>query len=194
MEKRRLAAVLLLGGLFVSCSARNAYVDVIQGNYYYGRGLYQSAVVAYLRALETGTHPEWVEYNLGNVYHSLGETDAAASMWEKASATGNDELRFHIAFNRGTLMYELGRYREAYEEFKFALQLRSASVEAKVNLELALRKMAGAAAPPSPGRDRPPEDRRREDPDRILDYVKKKETTRWAASEKWDASGDREDW
>ncbi len=194
MEKKGLAAALLLTGLTLSCSVRNPYIDVIQGNYYYGRGLYQSAVVAYLRALEQKTHSQWVRYNLGNVYHSLGESEAAAAMWEEASATDNDELRFHIAFNRGTLMYELGRYKEAYEEFKRAVQLRPSSVETKVNLELSLRKMGGAAAPSSQKRDRPQEDRRREDPDRILDYVRKKETNRWAASEQWDSSGDQDDW
>ena len=150
--------------------------------------------MAYLRALEQKTHSQWVRYNLGNVYHSLGESEAAAAMWEEASATDNDELRFHIAFNRGTLMYELGRYKEAYEEFKRAVQLRPSSVETKVNLELSLRKMGGAAAPSSQKRDRPQEDRRREDPDRILDYVRKKETNRWAASEQWDSSGDQDDW
>lgn len=194
METRRLAFVVGFSMLFLSCNIRNMYLDVIRGNYYYGRGLYQSAVVSYLRALDADKHREWVEYNLGNVYHSLGETDAAASMWENASETRDGPLQYHIAFNRGTLNYEMGKYREAYDEFKRALQLRPSNVETKINLELSLRKMGGGAGSLPQIRDQPSRDGKNEDPERILDYVKKKETTRWTATEEMDSADDREDW
>jgi tetratricopeptide (TPR) repeat protein len=196
MEKKGVAliAAALALPVFFSCDTRNAYVDVIKGNYFYGRGLYQSAVVEYLNALEEGRHKEWINYNLGNVYLSLGETDAAADIWEKASESRDPALLFNIAFNKGALLYELGKYREAYDEFKQALELNSAHVGAKINLELSLKKMGTGAGPFPPNRDQEETEKKREDPERILDYIKKKETTRWTASNQIDSDSDGDDW
>jgi tetratricopeptide (TPR) repeat protein len=185
--------VFLIFSLYLSgCGIRNTYIDVIQGNYYYGRGLYQAAIVSYMRALESGKHREWVEYNLGNAYQSLGEVEAAVSVWDKAAETQDPALLFHIAFNKGSLYYELGKYREAYDEFKQALRLDPSALDAKINLELSLRKMNSGGGGPSP-QSRSGADAAAEDPGRILDYIKKKETTKWTASDD-SAAADSGDW
>jgi tetratricopeptide (TPR) repeat protein len=196
MEKKGVGLVfaVLVAAVFLSCGTRNAYVDVLKGNYYFGRGMYQSAVVEYLNALEDVEHKDWIKYNLGNVYFSLGETDAAAEIWANASESRDPVLLFNIAFNKGTLLYELGKYREAFEEFKKALQLDSTHLGAKINLELSLRKMGTGAGLLPPVRDKGKIDRKREDPERILDYIKKKETTRWTASNQIDSDSEGDDW
>ena len=177
--------------LFSSCGQKNAYIEVVKGNYYFGRGMYQASVLSYLDALKEGTRTAWIRYNLGNVYHSLGETDAALGMWKEAEAEQDHELLFAISFNRGTLLYELGKYREAYEEFRHALEIDPARIEAKVNLELSLKKIGGGG-PSSQSRD-DQSVKRRDDPDRVLDYVKKKEATRWKASDKLNLSDGKDD-
>ncbi|MDR1931535.1 MAG: tetratricopeptide repeat protein [Spirochaetales bacterium] len=176
---------------FSGCGIRNVYADVIQGNYYYGRGRYQDAIIRYMRALESEKHTEWIQYNLGNAYYSLGETSAALSVWEKAGRTGDPRLQFYIAYNRGSLYYEMGKYREAYDEFRQALRLEPSAVDAKVNLELSLRKMnsGGGTSPQGRGAAEPAG----EDSARILDYVKRKEGTKWTASQELAPSGG-EDW
>ena len=188
------SAVLFFFGfvvLLAGCDAAGVYRDVIQGNYHYGRGNYQQAIVSYLRALESGKHTAWVEYNLGNAYYSLGETQGALAMWEKAGLTQDPALRFHIAYNTGCLYYELGKYREAYGEFRYALRLEPSAVDAKINLELSLRKMASGGEPPPAAKSKShgPGD----DGGRILDYIKRKEGTKWTASESIDDASD-EDW
>ncbi len=185
-------AVFLLLLLLASCGGRNAYIEVVKGNYYYGRGMYQASVVSYLKALEEGSHTAWIRYNLANVYHSLGETDAALGMWKEAEAAQDHELLFATSFNRGTLLFELGKYREAYDEFRHALEIDPSRVEAKINLELALRKLGGGGPSSQSHGDQPP--KKREDPDRILDYVKKKEATRWKASDRLDLSSEKGDY
>ena len=181
------AVILLCGG----CGIRSVYVDVIEGNYSYGRGQYQEAIVSYMRALGSEKYTEWVEYNLGNAYHSLGENVAAAAVWEKAGLTENPDLLFHIAYNKGCLYYEMGRYREACGEFRQALRLVPSAIDAKINLELSLRKMSGGGGSPPQGKGSL--DPAGEDPGRILDYVRRKEGTRWTATDEIDSS-DSEDW
>lgn len=194
MEKHamRTAAGFLLVILLASCGGKNPYIEVVKGNYYYGRGMYQASVVAYLKALEEGAHTAWIRYNLGNVYHSLGEAEAAMGMWKEAESAQEHELLFNTSFNRGTLLFELGKYREAYDEFRHALEIDPSRVEAKINLELALRKIGGGSQQSQSHGDQPP--KKREDPDRILDYVKKKEANRWKASDRLDLSNGKDDY
>ncbi|MDR1626011.1 MAG: tetratricopeptide repeat protein [Spirochaetia bacterium] len=173
------------------CEIRNVYLDVIQGQYHYGRGQYQEAIVSYMRALESGKHTPWVEYNLGNAYHSLGEVEAAAAIWDRAAETTDPRLQFHLAYNKGSLYYEMGKYREAYEEFKHALRLEPSAVDAKINLELSLRKMNSGGGSQTPGTGGPPP--AGEDTGRILDYVKRREGTKWKASDEI-SQPDRDDW
>jgi tetratricopeptide (TPR) repeat protein len=193
-KKKSFAAVLipLLFMLALSgCRIRNVYVDVIQGNYYYGRGHYQEAIICYMRALESKKHDEWIQYNLGNAYYSLGEIEAALSVWEEAGRTEDSRLQFYIAYNKGSLYYEMGKYREAYEEFRQALRLEPSAMDAKVNLELALRKMNSGGGESAQGHSAA--EPSGEDSARILDYVKRKEGTNWTATEELSPSG-MDDW
>ena len=191
MEKSLIRCLPFFAVLLAGCGMNNVYVDVIQGNYHYGRGHYQQAIVSYLRALETEKHTEWVEYNLGNAYHSLGETEAALAVWETAGLTQAPALQFHIAYNKGCLYYELGKYREAYGEFRHALRLRPSAVDAKINLELSLRKMASGGDPAS--QTKIGSIGAGDESGRILDYVRRKEGTKWTATGSID-DHNSEDW
>ena len=191
MEKNLRWCLPLLALLFTGCERGSVYVDVIQGNYHYGRGHYQQAIVSYLRALETEKYTEWVEYNLGNAYNSLGETQAALAVWENAGFTQDASLQFHIAYNKGCLYYELGKYREACGEFRHALRLEPSAMDAKVNLELSLRKMASGGEPSPQTKTTSPGGG--DEGGRILDYVKRREGTKWTATGSIDDAGS-EDW
>ncbi|MDR2589142.1 MAG: tetratricopeptide repeat protein [Spirochaetales bacterium] len=160
--------------------------------------MYQAAIVSYMRALDAygeGGGRAWVEYNLGCAYYSLGEASSALSVWERAGLSEDRELLFHVAYNKGCLFSELGRYREACGEFRQALRLDPGAVDAKVNLELALRKLssgAGGAPRQGPGSG-PYEEAAGDEAGRILDYVKRKDATKWvAADELAGSAGD--DW
>jgi tetratricopeptide (TPR) repeat protein len=176
------SVVLFLTG----CSFNSPYIAVVHGNYSYDRGDYQQAVVKYLEARESGEHTEWISYNMGNVYHSLGEISAALQLWEEAEASGETELRFAISFNRGVLHYQQGRYREAYDSFKAALVLNNRSLEAKRNLELSLLKIqaGGNLDRTQPAGDTLQTQDRELDADsaRVLEYVRRKEGNRWTAT------------
>ncbi len=182
MEKNVLIAVVSL--FLVSCSPKNVIVPVLKGNYAYQRGEYQEAIVNYLSALSSERYQEWIRYNLGNVYRALGEGEAALEMWGMAETTQNPQVLFLVHFNRGTLYFELGNYRGAYEEFKQALELDHTSIDAKVNLEMSLEKIqAGKSEAVAPVKTQ--EDSKQAIQDnlqRILEYVRNKEGDHWASS------------
>ena len=71
--------------LFSGCSQMRVYMQVVDGNYDYSRGEYKDANFTYIQALDSLLYTERISYNLGNVYHSLGESEAAMEEWDIAS-------------------------------------------------------------------------------------------------------------
>lgn len=173
------ALVLTIGALLfaVSCSAASSYLTVAQGNYAYDRGSYQTATVDYLAAQRAGFFPGWVAYDLGNVYHALGESDGASAEWTKAEKASDPRVVAATLFNEGLLDYELGRYREAYNRFRGVLEITPADIAAKVNLELSFAKMTTKKVPPrSGGRGEPIAVKHKNNQaNQILDIVRQKE-------------------
>jgi Ca-activated chloride channel family protein len=142
--------------LLASCSAGRSYLTVAQGNYAYDRGSYQQATVDYLEAQKSGSFPDWVAYDLGNVYHALGEPDGASAEWTKAEKAADPRVVLATLFNEGVLDFELGRYRDAYDRFKKVLEITPEDIDAKVNLELAFAKMTTKEVPPRVGNQNEP--------------------------------------
>lgn len=167
--------------LLSSCSRIGDYFNVIEGNYAYSRGEYMDANFDYIQATNSSRYHHRIAYNLGNVYHSLGESEAATEEWNKAVGAEEDpRLLYRIAFNRGVLSYELGEYQQAYSYFRQALRIDQDDLEAKANLEFCLRKLNLRN---EPGTDleesskKSPEQELSEDGKRILEYMRRSSTT-----------------
>jgi len=196
MEKRLLKGLILLlfTLLFSSCNGLEPGLSVLAGNYNYQVGEFQQATIKYVKGLEKGRFTEWIYYNMGNVYFSLGEGEAALDVWTNVDTVEDRDLRYRLNFNKGVLFYQLGRYDEAYDLFKEALKSDPASIDAKINLELTLGKLAAPAVQKSPGNApgetesvNPAETRR------MLEYIRRKEGELWFSSEK-EKENYREDW
>lgn len=168
-----------------SCGGGSPHVAVLQGNYAFGRGHYQTATVHYFGADVRQEHEAYISYNLGNVYYALGELDAARESWDIAAGEAPDQILFGVHFNRGVLFYELARYREAHIEFRQALKIDESSVDAKINLELSLQKLESSD---SAGAERAVAqvdegDQLGTQAVRVLQYIRRKERQRWFAEE-----------
>ncbi|MBI9099830.1 MAG: tetratricopeptide repeat protein [Spirochaetaceae bacterium] len=195
MEKRLLKVLILLSAVlsFASCKAMEPGLSVLVGNYSYQIGEFQQATVHYVKGLESQRFKEWIYYNMGNVYFSLGEGGAALDVWDNVDSAVEPDLRHKLNFNKGVLYYQLGKYSEAYQMFKEALKADPSSLDAKINLELTLGKLAAPAV------DRGAEssnDGDRVNPvetERILEYIRRKEGELWFSSEK-ETLYDQEDW
>jgi len=159
-----------------ACSQAGTYMKVIDGNYEYSRGDYKESNFTYIQALQYNRYTDRIAYNLGNVYHSLGESEAALEEWDNASFGAEDpELLLRIAFNRGVLYYELGNYQEAYTEFRRVLTIEPDDIEAKANLEYCLGKLNLSEGSQETKNEDEEEGERNlsEDGKRILEYVRR---------------------
>ena len=171
-----------------SCSSATAHIAVARANQNFGRGNFQRAMVAYLRLLSIERYSSLLAYNLGNVYHSLGEGEAALRMWDNARTTASQKLLFNIVFNKGVQFYEQGRYQEAFEQFRHALELNGSDLDTKLNLELSLRKLRAGEAIAANRRSSPTATTESEADSttdteslRLLEYIRRKEGQIWSA-------------
>jgi tetratricopeptide (TPR) repeat protein len=188
-----LAAVLLVS----ACDVSSPHISVLRGNHAFEQGNYQAATVHYLEHWDNQTYDPWIAYNLGNVYHFLGEFDAAEEMWRAAGEEEDEELRFAVAFNTGVMAYELAQYNRAYTLFRDALMIDSSSVAAKRNLELALRKLEAGEGIEERGDSGEQEQSQEElssDAVRILEYVRRKEGAQWVAPDQQQPTQSGRDW
>jgi len=146
----------------------------LAGNYAFVRGDYMRATIGYLHA-GGDTDQGRLAYNLGNTYLALGEIDAGVERLLDVSHESDHELLWRTAFNLGHARYQGGRYLEAAHHFRDALLLAPESLDAKVNLELALSK--ARAVPPRAEQDPAAPDADAQAA-RILDFVRRLEVER----------------
>lgn len=141
-------ALLLALLLLLLAGGRQPHVAVLEGNYDFARGDLVRAARHYRGAARA--EAPVVAYNLANARLALGETDAGLELLHGIPAQVGPELRRRVAYNLGHAHYRAGRYRQAALRFRDALALGPESVDARVNLELALRRMR--AGPPAAAR------------------------------------------
>ena len=171
--------MLFLPLLFLgSCSLGKTGINTLFGNYSFQKGNYQKAMVYYLKALEEKEFTGLIQYNLGNLYFSLGEPETGKEAWDLAETDADRELLFRVYFNKGIYYFEKGLFREAFESYKNALILKPQDMDAKINLELSYRKILSTER----NNDAPqPERRELEDNSlRVLQYVQRKEELFWS--------------
>lgn len=198
MEKNKLIIVLVAIAVTLSvssCDQISPHLDVLQGNYNFSRGEYQEAMVSYLSVREYPEYNQWIDYNLGNVFHALGEGEAALEVWESGLDSTYPDLLFGVHYNRGVVYYELGQYRKAYQSFKDAVILNPGSLEAKINLELTIQRLSVQSGNTRLGNADNSEDRNTsQDSERILEYVRKKEGEPWFVGGNSEDFSNQRDW
>jgi len=112
-----------------------------EGNRLYEQGRLEEALSAYRAArIERPDAPE-IDYNVGNVYHDQQIFDSALSQYQEALANLTGPLLPNTYYNLGNTLYRSGQYEPAYEAYKQALIENPNDVEAKHNLELALKAL-----------------------------------------------------
>lgn len=132
-------ALLLALLVLLAAGGRQPPVAVLEGNYDFARGDLARAIRHYRGAVRAGSHV--AAYNLANARLAVGESDAGLALLQRIPADVHPELRRRVAFNLGHAHYRAGRYREAALHFRDALARGPQSADARVNLELALRRM-----------------------------------------------------
>lgn len=72
------------------------------------------------------------QYNLADIYYSLGELDSAASEYKRAVALDPEDLRSRT--NLGVILVRLGFYNQALEQFLVIIKQDEEATEAHYNL------------------------------------------------------------
>ena len=194
MEKRILI-IFVVFSVLSSCGKAAPFFKIARGNHAFTKGDYQEANIDYIKAAGSEFYDNWIAYNLGTVYYALGEAEAAEIEWNIAAETDSPELLFRVLFNRGVLAYELGQYQNAYEDFRNALELNPASVEAKINLEYSLERISSISSREGSKTD-PPSSETNDNGEvsRILNYLKRAETQVWTSTEEIQEDRNLRDW
>lgn len=132
--------------------------DVERGNRLYRAGHYGEAVEAYRAALADGHDTPELRYNLGTALLRIGAFEEAQEHLRAAVASVDPELLFRATYNLGTAYLMAGRAESepgprrlyldaAVETLKDALRLEPGDMDAKWNLELALRFLENTEPP-----------------------------------------------
>jgi len=133
--------------MILALSATDGYTQaerkfVRRGNREYDDKKFQEAEIQYRKALEKDPKSVAADYNLGNALYRQQQYDAAASrytaMTEKQKS--NTELNRDY-YNLGNTMYKAGKFKESVEAYKNALRRIPGDMDAKHNLQLALKKL-----------------------------------------------------
>jgi Ca-activated chloride channel family protein len=119
----------------------NAYRKAEQGNERYLSGLYEDALRTYTEAQVDAPESAELYYDIGNVLYRQGEFEGSAEAFTRALADAGQELVGPAAYNLGNARYRQQSYEEAIEAFEQALAADPADLDAKRNLELALRAL-----------------------------------------------------
>ncbi len=102
---------------------------------------YETALDAYEtagdRAPKSGVPP----YNVGNALYRMGEYDESLKEYDDALRHARGGLRSRGFFNRGNAAFRAELYAEAVEAYKEVLRMNPGDLDAKHNLELALRQL-----------------------------------------------------
>ncbi len=197
MEKYFLVALVVIASFTsLSCTNSGIYLDVIEGNYAFSRGEYQEANLDYLKVRNKKLYPNYISYNLGNVYYALGEINSAFKEWKSVSEDVESRISINTYFNTGVLLFELSRYEDAYQMFRKILEIDPANINAKINLEYCIQKMNFSRENSSNQQEEVLETNHGTyDVSRVLDFVKRKESNIWKSSENLSTnSSNQKDW
>ncbi|HUP90510.1 MAG TPA: VWA domain-containing protein [Longimicrobiales bacterium] len=155
----------VLAALLTFAYSGNAYAigEVQRGNRYYRSGHYAEAVQAYEKAIAKGDNSAETRYNLGTAYLRLGKYEDAEKHLRLAMREMKPEVKPRAFYNLGNRYLESARkggadqaantqlLDAAVEAYKQSLRLQPKDMDAKWNLELALREKEKQNKSPSGG-------------------------------------------
>jgi tetratricopeptide (TPR) repeat protein len=132
--------ILALFTLNVYSQAERKYVR--RGNRQYEDKKFQEAEIQYRKALEKSPGSVAADYNLGNSLYKQKQFDAAAKRYNELSAKQKDGQTWNNDYyNLGNALYKSGKYQECIDAYKNALRKMPGDMDAKHNLQLAMKKL-----------------------------------------------------
>jgi Ca-activated chloride channel homolog len=138
----KLMVILIFAILATGAYSQADRSHIRQGNDKYEDGKYQDAEIEYRKALEKDPQSYRADYNLGNALYRQKQYDAAAIKY--GSLTKNEKDRQNLNryyYNLGNACFENKKYQESVDAYKNALRNNPGDMDAKHNLQLALKML-----------------------------------------------------
>jgi len=114
---------------------------VEEGNALFSQGKYDEAKEKYDRALKLAGKGAPIMYNRANALFKKGDLEGALKDYREGAAAGDDALKAKSYYNMGNALYAGQNFHEAAASYREALKHNPEDTDAKMNLELALKKM-----------------------------------------------------
>jgi len=132
--------ILALYALNVFSQAERKFVR--RGNRQYEDKKFSEAEIQYRKALEKSPGSVAADYNLGNSLYRQNQYDAAALRYKELSGKPTDNKTMNSDYyNLGNALYKAGKYQESIDAYKNALRKMPGDMDAKHNLQLAMKKL-----------------------------------------------------
>ena len=129
----------------------------------YASADYEAALDAYLGARDRAPKLGEPHYNTGNALYRMEEVEDSLNEYDEALKYARGDLRSRAFFNRGNAAFQAQQYIQAVEAYREVLRMNPDDLDAKHNLELALRQLPpqdqdNEQTPPKaqPPQDQPP--------------------------------------
>jgi tetratricopeptide (TPR) repeat protein len=140
-SKMKIAAVLF----FIMCSnasfaqAENAAIK--KGNEAYAKSDFETAITQYGTALQKNAASSTAQFNLGNALYKSDKKEEASNAYDKAAATLTKPVdKSNALYNKGVALQNNKKLEESIAAYKNALKLDPTNVDARHNLQLALKQ------------------------------------------------------
>ncbi len=110
-----------------------------EGNAEYADTAYAEALESYRLAQVSEPDQPEPYYNAANTYNRQGDVAGTALQTDQALKASDPDLQTQAWYNLGNAYFDAQQWQEAVEAYKAALRLNPDDLDAKFNLELALR-------------------------------------------------------
>ena len=157
---RHLIALTAVVLLLMACGQMPDQINN-SGHDPYASGDYAAALEAYESARDGVPTAAEPHYNIGNTLYRMGQFDGSINDYDESLKYATNDLRSRGFFNRGNAAFQMQQYLQAVEGYKEVLRMNPDDLDAKHNLELALRQLPPEAQdpqdePPPPQNEPPP--------------------------------------
>ena len=146
-SRRALIALSIIAVWLAACGPTPDQVNN-SGHEPYAKADYEAALDAYQRARDRAPASGEPRYNSGNALYRMAEFEESLAEYDEALKFAGGELRSRGFFNRGNANFQAHQYAHAVEAYKEVLRMSPDDLDAKHNLELALKQL-----PPQGGDD-----------------------------------------
>lgn len=180
---------VLICFLFIGCYSDT--VSILDGTIAWHKKEYKKSVAQFKTVAEADRDNDkdyvknYARYNLGTSYAVLNEDAAALQQFGKIPENSSKAIKYATFYNTGVILFKSGKYEEARSFFRKAIEADSTKIEAKINMELSMKKIQGDvrknqvnAIPAAENNSRQPEVE-----DALFQHIKENDQKQWKNSE-----------